>query len=152
MIEFKRFLQKFRSTVQPSAVHNRPLDLPATPTVVTVTDTTFADVVLATDLLVVVDFWADWCQPCQIMSAYVGFLAKDFGDQIVLAALDVDENPETPARYDIMGLPTLLLLRQGQEIDRIVGVEPYEAIRDRVASQLVEQREDGGVVDKYIDR
>jgi thioredoxin 1 len=86
------------------------------------------------------------------MSAYVGFLAKDFGDQIVLAALDVDENPETPARYDIMGLPTLLLLRQGQEIDRIVGVEPYEAIRDRVASQLVEQREDGGVVDKYIDR
>ena len=106
------------------------------PTILEVTDTTFAEQVLQPRQLVVVDFWAEWCQPCQIMSAYVTFLAKDFGEQLVLAALDVDENPIIPAQYDIMGLPTLLLFYQGVVVDRIVGIEPYETIRERVAQQL----------------
>ena len=104
-------------------------------TILEVTDTTF-DQLLATPSLVVVDFWAEWCQPCQIISAYVTFLAKDFGEQLVLAALDVDENPAIAERYDILGLPTLLLLRHGEVVDRIVGVEPYATIRNRVAQQL----------------
>ena len=70
------------------------------------------------------------------MSAYVGFLGKEFDGQLTLAAMDVDENPETSPQYNIMGLPTLLFFYRGKEIDRIVGVEPYEAIRDRVTVWL----------------
>lgn len=106
------------------------------PTISEVTDTNFGDLVLASEKLVVVDFWAEWCQPCQIMSAYVGFLAEEYGDRLLLAAMDVDENPKTAERYFIMGLPTLLLLRNGVEVDRIVGVEEYPTIKARVEQWL----------------
>ena len=99
-----------------------------------VTDADFATVVLASEKVAVVDFWAEWCEPCQIMSAYVGFLAQDLGDRLLLAALDVDENPATPAQYNVMGLPTLLVLKDGQEVDRIVGVGDYEQIKQRIMS------------------
>jgi len=102
------------------------------PQPVDVTDTSFATLVAASDKLAVVDFWAEWCEPCKMMSAYMSFLAADYTDRVLVAALDVDENPLTAERYAILGLPTLLFLRGGQEIDRIVGVEGYDAIKQRV--------------------
>jgi thioredoxin 1 len=101
-----------------------------------VTDANFATVILSSNKLAVVDFWAEWCQPCQIMSAYVGFLAQEYGDRLLIAAMDVDENPQTAERYTIMGLPTLLLMQNGVEVDRIVGVEEYQTIKARVESLL----------------
>lgn len=107
-----------------------------TPTILEVTDANFETVVLTSNKLVVVDFWAEWCQPCQIISAYVGFLAQEFGDRLLIAALDVDENPQTAERYTVMGLPTLLLVQNGVEVDRIVGVEEYQTIKARVELRL----------------
>ena len=108
------------------------------PTVVDVTDVDFADVVEASTQLAVVDFWADWCEPCETMSTHVEFLAQDFGDKLLVAALDVDENPATPSRFNVMGLPTLLFLRHGVEVERQVGIMPYEALQAKVERLLHE--------------
>lgn len=109
---------------------------PQSPSVVDVTDADFDSVVLHSPLPALVDFWAEWCQPCQVMSAYVGFLAKEYAGRLLVAALDTDENPHTPAHYHIMGLPTLLLLHNGEEVDRIVGIVGYEELKTRVEALL----------------
>jgi thioredoxin-like negative regulator of GroEL len=81
--------------------------------VIDVTDADFAAVVGASALPAIVDCWAEWCEPCKVMSAYVEFLATDFAGQALVAALDVDENPATSERFGVMGLPTLLVLQPG---------------------------------------
>ena len=134
---FKNILQKVGlATPQPINKPTTEATQRAIPTISEATDTNFSDLVLTSPKLAVVDFWAEWCQPCQIMAAYVGFLAEEYGDRLLLAALDVDENPKTAERYFIMGLPTLLLLRNGVEVDRIVGVEEYPTIKARVEQWL----------------
>lgn len=114
----------------PSAVERQP------PSIVDVTDADFVTVVEECEQLAVVDFWAEWCEPCRVMSAYVGFLANDFAGRVLVAALDVDENPATAERLNIMGLPTLLLVREGQEVGRLVGLVPYEQIKVQVEAAL----------------
>ncbi len=137
---FKRLKQTFGLNSAPPSLP--PEDRPAPPgpasTVIDVTDGDFAAVVEASDRLAVVDFWADWCEPCETMSADVEFLSIDFADELLVAALDVDENPDTPSRFTVMGLPTLLFLRNGVEIDRQVGIVPYETLQAKVERLLHE--------------
>jgi thioredoxin 1 len=120
-----------------SPAASRPADA-ARPLPLDVTDADFAQVVAASDKPAVVDFWADWCEPCRTMSAYVSFLAADYDGRLLTAALDVDENPAVAEQYQILGLPTLLFLRQGVEVARIVGVVAYDEIVRQVEQHLAD--------------
>lgn len=101
-----------------------------------VVDADFEATVLQCEQLAVVDFWAEWCQPCTIISAYTEWLVRDYGEQILVAALDVDENPVVPEQYSIMGLPTLIFFRDGVEVDRQVGLLSYEELQAKVEALL----------------
>ena len=99
---------------------------------VTVTDATFAAEVERSPLPVVLDLWAAWCGPCRILAPVIDELASDMAGRVRFAKLNVDENPATAARFNVRSLPTLLVLKAGKEIDRIVGVQPKSEIARRL--------------------
>ncbi len=123
---------------RPAPESPRPVEsaLPVQATIHEASDATFDGFVGAASGLVIVDCWAEWCEPCEVMSAHVGFLAQDFAEQVTILTLDVESNAETAGRFQILGLPTLLFLHNGGEIDRQVGILPYEQLKQRVADQL----------------
>jgi thioredoxin 1 len=104
--------------------------------VITVTDDTFADLVLASSVPVVVDFWAEWCPPCRPVGQILAELAGEFRGQLVVATLNFDENPETGRTYRVMSLPTLLFFRQGTVLNSIVGARPKAYLRRALAESV----------------
>ncbi|WP_329105604.1 thioredoxin [Micromonospora sp. NBC_01699] len=104
--------------------------------VVTVTDDTFAALVLAADRPVVVDFWAEWCPPCRAISKSLGELADEFGDRMTVATINTDENPTTTRAYRIMSLPTLLVFRRGELVGSTVGARPKSHLRQALSTHI----------------
>ena len=100
---------------------------------ITLTDATFDATLRGTSLPVLVDFWAEWCGPCKMIAPAVSQLAAEFAGRAVVAKLNVDENPRTPARFSIQGIPTLLIFRNGQVVDQIVGAQSPQVLRQRLA-------------------
>jgi len=98
----------------------------------TVTDATFAAEVEHSSLPVLVDLWAPWCGPCRMIAPVIDELASEMAGRIRFAKLNIDENPATAARYKVGSIPTLLVLKNGREMDRIIGVQPKAAIAQRL--------------------
>lgn len=100
---------------------------------IVVSDRNF-DQTIRTYPLVVVDCWAAWCAPCRAIAPMVEELAREYSGRVVFGKLNVDENPETQQRFGIMAIPTLLVMRDGQEIDRIVGALPKSQLEARIST------------------
>ena len=91
--------------------------------ILTLTDSTFDEQINASDVPVVVDFWADWCGPCKMIAPIVGELAVEQAGQLQFAKIDVDANPDASLRYGVMSIPTLLVFKDGQVAKRLVGAK-----------------------------
>ena len=100
--------------------------------VVIVTDDTFAHEVERSPLPVLVDMWAPWCGPCRTIAPMIEVLATELAGRVRVAKLNVDDNPDTAARYQIQSIPALLVMKAGREVDRMVGVMPKAEIRRRL--------------------
>jgi len=82
--------------------------------------------------LILVDCWAEWCGPCRMIAPVVDELARDHADRLIVGKLNVDENPETAMRFGIMSIPTLLIIKNGKEVDRIIGAVPKHLIEEKL--------------------
>jgi thioredoxin 1 len=95
----------------------------------TLTDGNFEDTVNKSGKPVLVDFWAEWCGPCRRMAPTVDELATDYDGRVVVGKMNVDENPATPMRFSIRGIPTLLLFKGGQIVEQVVGLADKDSLK-----------------------
>lgn len=102
-----------------------------------VTDATFdRDILQVTGMPILVDCWAPWCGPCRMLEPTIKQLAAESGGAYVITKLNTDENPRTASQYRIDGIPTMLLFKDGQLVDKLVGLQPKQAIASRLAALL----------------
>ena len=101
-----------------------------------ITDATFQEVVLNSDKPVLVDFWAVWCGPCRMLGPIIEEVAADFEGKAVVGKLDVDNNQQVSIDYGIRNIPTVLIFKNGEVVDKIVGVSPKEVIAEKLSAYL----------------
>ena len=102
----------------------------------TVTSSTFKGDVLSSDKPVLVDLWAAWCAPCRAMEPAIEQVAKEFEGKITVAKLNVDENPELAQQLDVMSIPTMMVFKNGQPVNRLVGLSTKERLTGAVTAAL----------------
>ncbi|SRR5690554_7888267 len=100
------------------------------------TDANFDNDVLQSTEPVLVDFWATWCAPCKALTPVIEELATEFAGKVKIGKVNVDENPETPGKYGVRGIPTLILFKGGNVVEQLVGAVPKSQLRDLINKGL----------------
>ena len=102
----------------------------------TFTDQTFETEVLKNDIPVVVDFWAEWCQPCRMVGPLIDQLAEEYGSKIKVGKMNVDENTSVPGTYGVMSIPNILIFKGGKPVKNLVGVQPKDNFKKAIDEAL----------------
>ncbi len=102
----------------------------------TVTDATFADAVLNSDVPVLVDFWAEWCPPCHRIAPVLDELAVEYAGRARIVKIDADTNPAVLRAYGIMSMPTLTMFRKGEVVSQVIGARPKSKLREQIDDAL----------------
>ncbi len=101
-----------------------------------ITDDNFSSEVLSSDKVTLVDFWAEWCQPCKIVGPIVEEFGEEYKGKVKVVKMDVDANPETPGQYNILSIPTLIFFKNGQPEKTMIGVQSKEQLK-KAADELL---------------
>jgi thioredoxin 1 len=107
---------------------------------VEVTDSTFDTMVISAEQPVLVDFWAEWCGPCKMIAPVLEELANELDGKLTIGKLDVDENQNTAMAYGIFSIPTMLLFKDGEPVERIVGFQPKPQLLSKLEKHLVKEQ------------
>ncbi len=105
-------------------------------TVHAATDSSFEADVINEEMPVLVDFWAEWCGPCKMLAPILDDLSTELGEKVKVVKVNIDANPETPTKYGVRGIPTLMIFKGGELVDTKVGAMPKQAMSEWVNSAL----------------
>ena len=101
-----------------------------------VTDESFKHDVVEASGPVLVDFWAEWCGPCRMVAPILDEIAQEYAGRLTVAKVNIDDNPMTPAEFDVRGIPTMILFKDGKPVERVVGARPRGQLKDWVAGHI----------------
>ena len=103
---------------------------------IAVTDSTFNEIVLKSENPVLVDFWATWCRPCQMVAPILEELTQEYSGKLTIAKLDVDQNQQTAQKYRVMSIPAMIIFKQGKPVANIVGFKPKDKLKQELDAAL----------------